>query len=125
MRFLQSIASLSTWTVWISASVTLASAAVRASPAPIAHHVPFSASENSGDDGSRNVSIALFAELEELARLVDIAYCVGISGIRPPFECVSRCGDFPGYELIDVRVFRYSCPVRPVGCLSLACIPLF
>src|SRR5271169_2806493 len=52
--------------------------------------------------GNHNVSIKLFAELEELARLVDIAYCVGVTGIQAPFECASRCDEFPGYELIDV-----------------------
>lgn len=51
----------------------------------------------------RRVTPQLFAELEELARLVDIAYCVGTTGIRRPFACLSRCGEFPGFELVDVR----------------------
>ncbi|KAK7744181.1 hypothetical protein SLS53_003702 [Cytospora paraplurivora] len=42
---------------------------------------------------------ALFADLERLARLVDITYCVGTTGISPPFSCASRCKDFPGLEL--------------------------
>lgn len=51
---------------------------------------------------NRNVSAALFAELEELARVVDIAYCVGSTswGISKPFSCLSRCSDFPSFELI-------------------------
>ncbi|KFY09214.1 hypothetical protein V492_05567, partial [Pseudogymnoascus sp. VKM F-4246] len=49
----------------------------------------------------RTVSPQLFAELEEAARLADIAYCVGISGIWKPFGCLSRCGDFPDFELVD------------------------
>ncbi|CZR51154.1 related to triacylglycerol lipase [Phialocephala subalpina] len=48
-----------------------------------------------------NISIQLFAELEELARIVDISYCVGTTGISKPFECVSRCHDFPDFELVD------------------------
>ncbi|OBT83964.1 hypothetical protein VE02_07195 [Pseudogymnoascus sp. 03VT05] len=51
--------------------------------------------------GDRTVSEALFADLEEAARLADIAYCVGISGIWRPFGCLSRCGDFEGFELVD------------------------
>lgn len=49
-----------------------------------------------------NVSATLFAELEELARIVDIAYCVGLAstGISKPFRCLSRCHDFPSFELV-------------------------
>jgi hypothetical protein len=61
--------------------------------------------------GLRNVSVELFAELEELSRLVDIAYCVGVSGIWPPFRCAGRCGEFEGYEIIDVCLF--CCFVLP------------
>jgi len=50
----------------------------------------------------RHVSVALFAELEELARIVDISYCVGLTsfGIIKPFRCLSRCADFPQFELV-------------------------
>jgi pimeloyl-ACP methyl ester carboxylesterase len=48
-----------------------------------------------------NVSLQLFAELEELSRIVDISYCVGMTGISKPFECASRCDDFPDFELVD------------------------
>ena len=51
--------------------------------------------------GSRNVSLALFNSLEELARLVDITYCVGSTGIQKPFQCLSRCDEFPGFELVS------------------------
>lgn len=49
-----------------------------------------------------SVSYELFSELEELSRIVDIAYCVGFNelGIAKPFECLSRCSDFPNFELI-------------------------
>lgn len=46
-----------------------------------------------------SISPDLFSSLERLARLVDIAYCVGTSGVSPPFTCVSRCKDFPNFEL--------------------------
>ncbi|KAK5137599.1 hypothetical protein LTR08_007894 [Meristemomyces frigidus] len=50
-----------------------------------------------------NVSVALFAELEELARVVDIAYCVTVGGfgVTKPFSCLSRCTDFPSFVLVD------------------------
>ena len=51
-------------------------------------------------DGAGGISEALFADLERLARLVDITYCVGTTGISPPFTCASRCGDFPGVRLV-------------------------
>ncbi|KAK5149368.1 hypothetical protein LTR04_007142 [Oleoguttula sp. CCFEE 6159] len=52
--------------------------------------------------GSRAVSVKLFAELEELARVVDISYCVGLTGlgISKPFQCLSRCSDFEDFELV-------------------------
>ena len=50
---------------------------------------------------SSNISISLFAELEELARIVDISYCVGTTGIAKPFSCASRCDEFPAFELVD------------------------
>ncbi|KAI5810211.1 Alpha/Beta hydrolase protein [Peziza echinospora] len=47
-----------------------------------------------------NISVDLFNELEELARIVDISYCVGYSGIKAPFKCLSRCEEFPSFQLI-------------------------
>lgn len=51
---------------------------------------------------NRSVSADLFTELEELARVVDITYCVGLTGlgITEPFSCLSRCKDFPEFELV-------------------------
>jgi len=79
MRLISSISSL---------ALLLAASIVTAYPAITPHP-------------SRNVSIQLFAELEELARIVDISYCVGLTGIRAPFSCASRCSDFESYELVD------------------------
>lgn len=52
------------------------------------------------------ISQKLFWELEELARIVDISYCVGTAGlgIQKPFQCASRCADpdFESFELVTV-----------------------
>ncbi|OAA65013.1 Lipase, class 3 [Cordyceps fumosorosea ARSEF 2679] len=45
------------------------------------------------------VSPDLFASLERLARLVDITYCIGNTGIVKPFSCLSRCAEFPNVTL--------------------------
>lgn len=60
--------------------------------APLLHHAPT----------NRTVSAELFTELEELARVIDISYCVGITGfgISKPFSCLSRCSEFPDFELV-------------------------
>lgn len=50
---------------------------------------------------SRNLSTSLFGSLEELSRIVDISYCVGVTGIYHPFTCASRCHEFPHFELVD------------------------
>ncbi|KAK7408151.1 hypothetical protein QQX98_009680 [Neonectria punicea] len=47
------------------------------------------------------ISTALFAALERLARLVDITYCIGTTGVTKPFECASRCSDFPTLSLVN------------------------
>ncbi|KEF53847.1 uncharacterized protein A1O9_10249 [Exophiala aquamarina CBS 119918] len=46
------------------------------------------------------ISLKTFESLEELARIVDISYCVGTSGIQKPFKCLSRCSEFAGFELV-------------------------
>jgi hypothetical protein len=55
------------------------------------------------------ISQELFWELEELARIVDISYCVGTAGlgIQKPFKCASHCGDrdFDTFELVTVGRF--------------------
>ncbi|KAK4937063.1 hypothetical protein LTR10_022186 [Elasticomyces elasticus] len=48
----------------------------------------------------KEISQETFESLEELARIVDISYCVGTSGIHKPFKCLSRCSDFEGFELV-------------------------
>jgi pimeloyl-ACP methyl ester carboxylesterase len=45
------------------------------------------------------VSTTLFASLERLARLVDISYCIGNTGVSKPFACLSRCDEFPNVTL--------------------------
>jgi pimeloyl-ACP methyl ester carboxylesterase len=53
------------------------------------------------NNNKNNISLPLFAELEELSRIVDISYCVGTTGIAHPFLCASRCDEFPNFELVD------------------------
>ncbi|KAL2003453.1 hypothetical protein VTN02DRAFT_3764 [Thermoascus thermophilus] len=52
------------------------------------------------ESDTRQVPPEVFESLEELARLVDISYCVGSTGIQPPFQCLSRCSEFKGFELV-------------------------
>jgi pimeloyl-ACP methyl ester carboxylesterase len=52
------------------------------------------------NNNNRAISQSLLNSLEELARIVDISYCVGSTGIQPPFKCLSRCSEFPGFELV-------------------------
>lgn len=65
---------------------------------------------------SHNISTTLFAELEELARIVDISYCVGVAGlgITKPFQCASRCNEFPDFELVNVSVAPNNLECPPV-----------
>ncbi|KAK5987601.1 Acetylxylan esterase [Cladobotryum mycophilum] len=49
---------------------------------------------------STAISTPLFASLERFARLVDTSYCLGTTGIRKPFECLSRCKEFPNLTLV-------------------------
>lgn len=46
-----------------------------------------------------SISPSVFTDIERLARLVDITYCVGTSGIYQPFTCASRCKEFPNLRL--------------------------
>ncbi|CAD0084162.1 unnamed protein product, partial [Aureobasidium vineae] len=70
-----------------------------------AHQVPLL--RHAADN--RTVSPELFSDLEELARIVDISYCVGLTGIgiSKPFKCLSRCSEFPDFEL--VKLMSDSC----------------
>ena len=49
---------------------------------------------------ARHPSPELYTDLEESSRIVDISYCVGVTGVHRPFACASRCSDFKGFELI-------------------------
>lgn len=53
-------------------------------------------------DTNKTIGLELFNDLEELARIVDISYCVGVTGIWKPFTCISRCHQFPSFELVTV-----------------------
>jgi triacylglycerol lipase len=65
--------------------------------------VPLKANENFADGQSNGtISRKAFNILEELSRIVDISYCIGNTGVRKPFECLSHCREFPGFELITV-----------------------
>lgn len=85
----------------IITALTLASAAF-AHPSTIQQPLPQALNINSqSTEWNSNISMQLFAELEELSRIVDISYCVGTTGISKPFECVSRCSEFPQFYLVD------------------------
>ena len=72
----------------------VASSALPASQKPLVSHA----------DSNHTISPQLFADLEELARIVDISYCVGgLTGISKPFQCLGRCNEFPKFELVTVR----------------------
>jgi pimeloyl-ACP methyl ester carboxylesterase len=49
----------------------------------------------------QSITPTFFSSLERLSRLVDIAYCVGTTGVSPPFACASRCRDFPSLHLVS------------------------
>lgn len=55
----------------------------------------------------------LFNSLEELSRLVDIAYCVGTTGVQEPFQCLSHCAEFPDLELLTVSHLESSQIANP------------
>lgn len=66
----------------------------------------------SAQNEPRHISNELFDSLEELARLVDIAYCVGTSGVQQPFQCLSHCAEFPNLELVTVSASSRSSDTR-------------
>lgn len=71
-----------------------------AGPHPEPHQRPISSPlSEDGYAGANSVSTGFFASLERFARLVDITYCVGTTGISPPFSCASRCKEFPELRL--------------------------
>ncbi|KAH6648469.1 Alpha/Beta hydrolase protein [Truncatella angustata] len=84
-------------TLCLLLSVSLQAAGVFTSPSPALTQRPPEA-QNGGSPAG--ISNRFFASLERLARLVDITYCVGTTGLGRPFECVSRCKDFPTLDLV-------------------------
>ena len=88
MRILQILSNLA-----LSSYIVLSRASINEAQTPLLRHA----------HSNRNVSVELFTELEELARIVDISYCVGLTsfGILKPFRCLSRCSDFPNFELVS------------------------
>ncbi|KAF7597420.1 hypothetical protein BBP40_003667 [Aspergillus hancockii] len=52
-------------------------------------------------ESTTTISREVFDTLEELSRIVDVTYCIGNTGVRKPFECLSHCREFPGFELIN------------------------
>lgn len=101
------ILALSAWSnlAWAQAQIRPdrdAQHVLHKQPAAVLGEVIPQARKSSTRNGTHGIPAGLFAELEELARIVDIAYCVGSvgAGIEPPFECPSRCGDFPSFELV-------------------------
>jgi pimeloyl-ACP methyl ester carboxylesterase len=79
--------------VWCS---TLICAAVGASIARASSQLP----RASDDEPLAPVSVRLFSSLERMSRIVDISYCVGVTGVSKPFSCVSRCKEFPTLTLV-------------------------
>ncbi|KAG9547189.1 extracellular lipase, partial [Aureobasidium melanogenum] len=73
-------------------ALSVITSALPAQQAPLLRHA----------EDNRTVSPELFSDLEELARIVDISYCVGLTGIgiSKPFKCLSRCSEFPDFELV-------------------------
>lgn len=78
------------FTVFATSVFLTATSALPASQIPIVNHATT----------AKSITPQLFAELEELARVVDISYCVGMTGIHKPFMCLSRCDEFPTFELV-------------------------
>ncbi|KAK8139677.1 hypothetical protein PG984_000800 [Apiospora sp. TS-2023a] len=74
-------------------------AAISGSPQAENEQKPLRVAET--DTAASGISVRLFAHLERLSRLVDIAYCVGTTGLTRPFECASRCKDFPTLDLVE------------------------
>lgn len=63
----------------------------------------FSKADRATVEDGRKVSRELYDSLEELSRITDITYCLGNSGVQKPFQCLSRCDEFEGFELVTVR----------------------
>lgn len=84
----------------LSTVYLLASSTTTALSTPNQQH-PLSSTTSHDDISTTAVSPSFFSSLERLSRLVDITYCVGTTGVSPPFSCVSRCRDFPSLNLVS------------------------
>ncbi|KAI8960912.1 alpha/beta-hydrolase [Daldinia sp. FL1419] len=80
----------SSWLLYLVATVAAGS--------PLGDQHPLR--EQRGATTPNRIPTSLFASLERLSRLVDITYCVGTTGISPPFSCASRCKEFPTLDLV-------------------------
>ncbi|KAL0939280.1 extracellular triacylglycerol [Colletotrichum truncatum] len=67
---------------------------------PFQQQQPLLGNETDGTEPPPTISVDLFRSLERTSRIVDITYCVGNSGISQPFSCVSRCKEFPSFNLV-------------------------
>lgn len=74
--------------LWLAGLASLVAVALANSQQPLDPH-----------NEPQPVSVSLFSSLERMSRLVDIAYCVGTTGVSEPFSCVSRCTEFPSLTL--------------------------
>ncbi|KAI2784703.1 alpha/beta-hydrolase [Daldinia loculata] len=81
---------ISLWLLYLTATIVAGS--------PLADQYPLR--EQNDATTADHISNGLFASLERLSRLVDITYCVGTTGITPPFSCASRCKEFPTLDLV-------------------------
>ncbi|KAL2864564.1 lipase family protein [Aspergillus lucknowensis] len=62
--------------------------------------VPLEVVTPEGNSSERRISPDLFDSLQELAHVVDVSYCIGTTGIRKPFQCLSHCNELKGFELV-------------------------
>ena len=92
MRFLHPTTALLPLAICVPVALANPFATANADEVPLLRH----------GQSNRSISVELFTELEEAARIVDIAYCVGMTswGISKPFKCLSRCSEFPDFELV-------------------------
>ncbi|EWC43896.1 hypothetical protein DRE_01248 [Drechslerella stenobrocha 248] len=98
MRLLCDIAAVSCASTFLS---LFRAAFVTANPVNYHHHqIPLAPPDS---PPPRTISPELFAEFEELSRIVDITYCIGTPspGISEPFICPSHCASFPSFQLIQ------------------------
>ena len=82
--------------IWKLATLAVLAVQSTAANFPDTQQKPLKLSDNEG-----GISENLFFDLDRLSHLVDITYCIGTSGIQKPFQCVSRCKEFPELQLVQ------------------------